>query len=160
ASGVNNAHFMSTVMTQPAIEGVTVSTAWNDVESGTPGPATCQPVGTDLCQQDAFGWTHTYDWSKVDGDNAPWFAAEGGMKKVNIILEGIGGGSPVCAFTNTCINPITPYYITTPSWAAHTASGPQDVINGNKDGCTNDVGLDTTSMTRDSSGLVTVTETN
>ena len=37
ASGVNYTHFMSTVMTQPKIEGVTVPVAWNAVETGTPG---------------------------------------------------------------------------------------------------------------------------
>src|SRR5216683_2791845 len=160
ATGVNNAHFMSTVMTQKAIEGVTVATAWIDAETGTPGAGTCQPTGTDTCQLDSFGWTHTYDWSTIDAANAQWFGAESGTKKVNIILDGIRGASPICALTNSCINPITPYYITTSSWAAHTASGAQDIINGNKDGCTNDVGLDTTSMTRDSAGLVTVNEAN
>jgi len=158
ATDPNKTHFMNTVMTQKAIEGVTVATAWKDVETGTPGPGTCSPVGTEVCQQDAFGWTHTYDWSTVDSSNGLWFGAQSGTKKVNIILDGIGGASPICALTNSCINPLTPYYITTSSWAAHTASGPLDVINGNKDGCTNDVGLNTTSMTRDSSGLVTVAE--
>jgi hypothetical protein len=151
---------MTTVMNQNAIEGVTVATAWIDVETGTPGPGTCSPVGTETCQQDASGWTHTYDWSKIDSDNALWFVAESGTKKVNIILDAIGGASPICLQTNSCINPITPYYVTTSSWAAHTGSGMQDVINGNKDGCTNDVGLITSAMTRDSSGMVTVTENN
>jgi hypothetical protein len=156
----NKTHFMSTVMTQAAIEGVTVATSWRDAEITTPGPGTCSPVGTEFCQQDAFGWTHSYDWSTIDANNEVWFGAESGSKKVNIILDGIGGASPLCAITNTCINPITPYYVTTSSWAAHTASGLQDIINGNKDSCTNDVGLDTTSMIRDSSGMVTVTENN
>jgi len=160
ANDPNKTHFMSTVMTQNAIEGVTVATAWKDAETATPGPGTCGPVGTETCQQDAFGWTHSYDWSTIDAANDVWFTAESGTKKVNIILDGIGGASPLCAITNSCINPITPYYITTSSWAAHTASGLQDIINGEKDGCTNDVGLDTTSMTRDSSGVVTVTENN
>ena len=151
---------MKTVMNQAAIEGVTVATAWIDAETTTPGPGTCGPVGTQFCQQDAFGWTHSYDWSKIDAANDVWFRAESGTKKVNIILDGIGGASPLCAITNSCINPITPYYITTSDWSTHTMSGPQDIINGNKDGCTNDVGLDTTSMTRDSSGVVTVTENN
>ena len=84
----------------------------------------------------------------------------GTAKKVNMILNGIGGASPLCAQTNSCINPITPYYVTTSSWAGLLGSGMQDVINGVKDGCTNDVGLNTSSMTRDSSGLVTVTQPN
>jgi hypothetical protein len=159
ASGVNNTHFMSTVMNQKAIEGVTVAVAWKDAETGTPGMGTCGPVGTAVCQLDSAGFTHTYDWTTVDTGNAQWFAVPG-PKKVNIILNGIGGASPLCAQTNSCINPLTPYYVTTSSWAGLLASGLQDVINGVKDGCTNDVGLDTTSMTRDPSGLVTVTEAN
>ncbi len=158
ASGVNNTHFMSTVMNQNAIEGVTVAVSWNDVETGTPGTGTCNNPGTDSCQMDSAGFTHTYDWSVVDSNNAQWFAV--GSKKVNLILNGIGGASPLCAQTNSCINPLTPYYVTTSGWAGMLASGMQDVINGVKDGCTNDVGLNTSSMTRDSSGLVTVTQPN
>src|SRR5258708_2250669 len=124
----NKTHFMTTVMNQAAIEGVTVATAWKDVETGTPGPGTCGPVGTDTCQDAGAGWTHTYDWSTIDAANDVWFTAESGTKKVNIILDGIGGASPLCAITNSCINPITPYYITTLSWAEHTASGLQDII--------------------------------
>ena len=156
----NKTHFMTTVMTQAHIDGVTVATAWKDVETGTPGSGTCSPAGTEVCQKDAFGWTHSYDWSKIDAANDVWFRAESGTKKVNIILDGIGGASPICHLTNSCINPLTPYYVTTSDWATKTMSGTQDIINGNKDGCTNDVGLDTTSMTRDGSGLVTVTEPN
>src|SRR5690349_4190314 len=47
-SGINNTHFMNTVMNQPAIEGVTVHNVWSAVEKATPGPATCSPVGTDV----------------------------------------------------------------------------------------------------------------
>jgi len=151
---------MSTVMNQKAIEGVTVGTAWISAETGTPGPGTCSPVGTDTCQLDAFGWTHTYDWSTIDAANAGWFSAESGSKKMNVILDGIGGAASNCLLDNTCINPITPHYVTTSSWAAHTASGNQDLINANKDGCTNYLGLIATSMTRDATGLVTVTEAN
>jgi hypothetical protein len=158
-SGVNNQHFMATVMNQKAIEGVTVPVAWRDVETGTPGLGTCNNPGTDTCQLDSAGLTHTYDWSAVDTANAQWFAVPG-PKKVNIILNGIGGASPQCDLNNSCINPLTPYYVTTSSWAMQTASVLQDVINGVKDSCTNDVGLNTTSMTRDSSGVVTVTEAN
>src|SRR6266536_419131 len=133
-NGENNKHFMNTVMTQPAIEGVTVPNAWIDAETGTPGPGTCSPVGTEKCQQDAFGWTHKYDWRAIDAANAQWFAAQSGSKKVNILLDGIGGVSPLCLITDTCVNPLTPYYVTTSAWAAHTASGQEDFINGNKDG--------------------------
>ena len=65
-SDPNYSHFMNTVMPQKAIEGVTVGSAWMSAETGTPGPGTCSPVGTDTCQLDAFGWTHTYDWSAVE----------------------------------------------------------------------------------------------
>jgi len=160
SSGVNNAHFMSTVITQPAIEGVTVPNAWIDVETSTPGPGTCSPIGTDTCQQDAFGWTHKYDWSRIDAANAQWFAAQSGTKKVNMLLDGIGGAGPLCLITDSCINPLTPYYVTTDSWAAHTASGSQDYINSNRDGCTDYLGLIASSMTRNSGGLVTVTRNN
>ncbi|MFZ0761664.1 MAG: hypothetical protein WAM69_17080, partial [Candidatus Sulfotelmatobacter sp.] len=158
ATGEDNTHFMNTVMTQPAIEGVTVPNNWNQAETSTPGPGTCSPVGTDVCQLDAFGWTHTYDWTAIDNANGQWFAAQSGTKKVNILLFGISDASTLCLITNSCINSITPDYVTTSSWAAHTASGPQDFINGNKDGCTHYIGLITTSMTRDQNGLVTVTE--
>lgn len=158
-SGVNNQHLMTTVMTQTAIEGVTVAVNWNDVETNSPGTSPCNPTATDTCQVDSAGFFHTYDWSTVDGNNAQWFSVPG-SKKVNMILTGIGGASPLCAENNTCVNPITPYYVTSPGWAGQLATGVNDIINGNKDGCTNDVGLDTTSMTRDASGLVTVNEPN
>jgi hypothetical protein len=163
ASGVNNTHFMSTVMPKAAINGVTVATSWLDAETGTPGQGTCSPVGTDTCQLDAAGLTHTYDWSTIDAGNLQWFQTQSGTKKVNIILDGIGGAAPNCALTNSCINPITPYYVTSPAWVAQMASlgaTTQDFINGNKDGCTNDVGLDATAMSRDATGLVTATVPN
>ncbi len=156
-SDPNHSHFMSTVINQAAIEGVTVATPWNQVETGTPGPGTCSPVGTDTCQLDASGWTHTYDWSNIDSANSVWF---GTQKKMNVILVGIGGAAANCLLINTCVNGLTPAYVMTPSWAAHTASSTEDLINGNKDGCSNYVGLITTSMTRSASGLVTVTEAN
>ncbi len=148
---------MNTVINQPAIEGVTVTTPWNQVETGTPGPGTCSPVGTDTCQLDADGWTHTYNWSNIDNENAVWF---GTKKTMNVILAGIGGAPPNCLLINTCVNGVTPAYVATSNWSAHTASGNQDFINGNKDGCSNYVGLIASSMTRDATGLVTVTEPN
>ena len=156
-SDPNHSHFMNTVINQPAIEGVTVATPWNQVETGTPGAGTCSPVGTDTCQLDSFGWTHTYDWSSVDAGNSVWF---GTKKKMNVILVGIGGAAPNCLLINTCINGLTPNYVMTSSWAAHTASSTEDFINGNKDGCSNYVGLIAASMSRDATGLVTVNEPN
>ena len=159
-SDPNHSHFMGTVMNQPAIEGVTVATPWNEVETSTPGAGTCSPVGTDTCQLDAWGWTHSYDWSNIDAQNAVWFGAQSGSKKMNVILMGIGGAPPNCLLINTCVNGVTPQYVTTTSWAAHTASGNVDLINASKDGCSNYLGLIATSMTRNASGLVTVTESN
>jgi hypothetical protein len=49
-SGVNNTHFLNAVLSQPAIEGVVVPVQWATIETGTPGPGTCSPVGTDVCQ--------------------------------------------------------------------------------------------------------------
>ncbi len=158
ASGVNNTHFMNTVMNQPTIAGVTVPIQWTQVETGTPGPGTCTPSGTDVCQQDAFGWTHTYNWSTIDSANEQWFAAQSGAKKVNMLLFGISGASDICQSTNTCSNRDTPYYVTTSSWVTHTAAATQDFINSSRDGCSDYAGLVTTSMTRSKTGVVTVTE--
>jgi hypothetical protein len=157
-SGVNNTHFMNSVMNQSTIAGVTVPIQWAMVETGTPGPGTCSPVGTDVCQQDSFGWTHTYNWAAIDAGNAQWFAAQSGTKKVNMLLFGISGASSICLVTNTCSNRDTPYYVTTSSWAAHTASTTQDFLNVGRDGCTGYQGLYASAMTRDNNGLVTVTE--
>ena len=51
ATDPNKTHFMNTVMNQKAVDGVTVATSWIAAETGTPGPGTCGPVGTDVCQQ-------------------------------------------------------------------------------------------------------------
>jgi hypothetical protein len=160
-SGINNQHVMATVMNQSAIEGVTTQTLWRDAETGTPGLATCSPVGTGTCQMDSSGWTHTYDWTTIDGDNAQWFAVPG-AKKVNQIVVGINGPGSLllCLYNNNCINQDTPYYVTSAGWVGRFSPATQDVINANKDGCTNDVGLIATSMTRDATGLVTVTMSN
>jgi hypothetical protein len=147
---------MQTVINQPAIEGVTVHNFWSSVETAPPGPATCSPVGTDVCQMDSTGWTHTYDWSATDSSNLQWFQAQSGSKKVNIILQGIQSVGSQCLIDNDCINTSTPYYVTSPTWAAHIGAGTQDLINGNKDGCSLWVGIMPSSMTRDASGLVTV----
>jgi hypothetical protein len=160
-SDPNNSHFMSTVINQAAIEGVTVDTAWIDAETGAPGQNTCSPTGTDTCQLDVAGNTHTYNWSTIDGNNLQWFQAQSGSKKVNIILDGISGAASNCLLDNTCANVSTPYYVTTSTWATLAkASNTQDVINGNMDGCTDYVGLIATSMTNNGAGLVTVTEPN
>lgn len=160
ANDANYSHFMNTVMSQPSIEGVTVATPWSQVETSQPGLATCAPVGTDTCQLDASGWTHSYNWSNVDNANSGWFNAQSGSKKMNVVLAGIGGAASNCLLDNTCFNTLTPKYVSEPTWAAHTASGNIDLINANKDGCSNYLGAIATSMTRSASGLVTVTEPN
>jgi len=158
-SGVNNTHFMNTVMNHAAIEGVTVPNIWDSAETAAPGVATCSPVGTDVCQQDGMGFTHTYNWSSVDSANSPWFQAQSGTKKVNMLLFGIGGAATQCLLYNNCINSVTPYYVTSSAWTQMVGAS-QDFINANKDGCTNYLGLYATAMSRDASGLVTVTEAN
>src|SRR5215471_17134137 len=155
-SGANNTHFMQTVINQPAIEGVTVHNAWSSVETTPPGPSTCSPTGTDTCQVDSSGWTHTYDWSSVDSDNAQWFSAQGGSKKVNVVLQGIESVGEKCLILNNCINTSTPYYVTSPNWANHIGAGTLDLINGDKDGCSFWLGIIPASMTRSATGLVTV----
>ncbi len=157
--GINNPHFMDAVMSQNAIEGVAVPVQWATVETSAPGAGTCSPVGTDTCQQDSFGWTHTYDWTAADAIDAQWFTAQSGTKKVNIILFGMTGASSVCSKSNSCFNRDTPYYVTTSGWAAHTAANIPDVLNTNKDACGGYAGAATASMSRDKNGLVTVTET-
>jgi hypothetical protein len=160
ANDPNYSHFMNTVMNQPAIEGVTVATPWRQAETSSPGLGTCTPVGTDTCQLDAYGWTHSYDWSSIDSANSGWFKAQSGSKKMNLVLVGIGGVSTNCLLDNSCFNSLTPKYVSTSNWAAHTASSNIDLINANKDGCSNYLGAIASSMTRSSSGLVTVTEPN
>lgn len=150
---------MQTVINQPAVEGVTVHNIWSSVETTAPGPNICGPVGTDICQMDSSGWTHSYDWSSVDSDNLQWFQAQGGSKKVNVVLQGIQSVGAPCLIDNTCINTSTPYYVTSPTWAAHIGAGTLDLINGNKDGCSLWVGIMPSSMTRDATGLVTVVST-
>ena len=159
-SDPNYSHFMNTVMPQKAIEGVTVGSAWMSAETGTPGPGTCSPVGTDTCQSMPSAGRTPTTGRRSTAPTPGWFSAQSGSKKVYIIVEGIGDASSNCLLDNTCINPVTPYYVTTSSWAAHTQSGNEDLINANKDGCTNYLGLIATSMTRSAAGLVTVTEAN
>jgi hypothetical protein len=160
ASGVNNTHLMNTVINQPAIDGVSVQVTWSAIEVSRPGPNSCSPVGTDTCQQDSLGWTHSYNWISTDAANAQWFAAQGGTKKVNILLFGMTPPSSACLQSNSCTNTGTPYYATTPSWIGHTGATVQNVVNAVKDGCTNWYGKTAKSMSRNSAGLVTVAESN
>src|SRR5580698_148480 len=121
-TGVDNTHFVQTVMPQAAIEGVSVHNSWSDVETTAPGPNTCSPVGTDTCQMDASGWTHSYDWSTIDSDNSQWFQYAGNSKKVNIILQGTNSVGSTCLILDTCVNGSTPYYVTSTPWTSHIGS--------------------------------------
>lgn len=93
ASGPNrDNHFGPSVMSQGAIDGVTMRATWSVVETATPSATPCSPVGTDVCQLDPYGWYHTFDWSTVDTAMAYYFNAGNansfGAKKVNVLLFG------------------------------------------------------------------------
>jgi hypothetical protein len=126
----NYTNFVSNVMTQNAIDGVTIPVQWNWVEADAlPTSTPCSPVGTDVCQQDPVAATyyHTYSWATVDGPNgntlcsdpttgssSQWFCdfpnGSGNYKKVNFELYGLGSGSP-----------FTPAYVTSTSWISATS---------------------------------------
>lgn len=137
-------HFTTYVMNQSAIDGVTDKVVWANVETGTPSATPCAgPAGTDVCQLDAFGWYHTYDWGSTDTTLSYWFSSTNGWgtKTVNII--GFSQTGPV---SPTFVNSATPYYITTPSWIAHTG-GSQNYINSPEYGCTSWTGPTVVSIT-------------
>jgi hypothetical protein len=150
-SGASNRdNFVANVMTQSAIDGVTIFAPWNQVETADPTTTPCSPVGTDLCQQDSAAPTyyHTYTWSAIDGNqtspcsdtnqysSAQWFcdfpSGSGTFKKVNFELFGMGGASSL---------PFTPQYVTTSTWIQATAPSSyqyQDVTNSiNAGACSN-----------------------
>jgi hypothetical protein len=140
----NNTNFKTYMMTQSAIEGVTIPVLWNTVEAGTlPSTTPCANVGTDTCQQDPVATTyyHTYSWGVVDGPNgytfctdsttgssSQWFcdfpSGSGNFKKVSLGLYGQGAGGPA-----------TPTYVTSASWIAAIAAASsssylyQDAVN-------------------------------
>jgi hypothetical protein len=150
-SGNNNTNFISNVMKQSAIDGVTLQVPWNAVEqTSSPNQTDCRVLAPpmsnpDRCQADstAGGWFHTYDWSAIDGtsgtpcsdttanSSAQWFCdfpnGSGSFKQVNFELFGISNGPT---------NVITPSYVTTPSWVSATGASAQDVVNTiNASGC-------------------------
>ena len=141
SSDSNYSHFVNTVLNQPAIEGVTVKTSWIDAETGTPG--TGRAVRWERIHANSIHFDGAYlDWSNIDSQNVGWFSAQSGSKKMNVILAGIDSAAAGnCLIDNSCINGTTPHYVSTSSWAAHTASGNEDLINANKDGCSNYLGL-------------------
>lgn len=131
----NNTNFKANVMTQGAIDGVTVPVLWSVVETSAPTTTPCSPQ-SDVCQADlsAAGYFHIYSWSAVDGTGcsdtnsnsiSQWFCdfplTSGHFKKVNLILYGI---------SNSPTNSATPSYVTQAWWSAATGFGAtQDVVN-------------------------------
>ena len=156
-------HFAPYVMTQQAIDGVTDSVVWANIESGVPSAAPCTtpPAGTDVCQIDSTGWYHNYSWTSTDNTLKYWFSSSNGWgtKIVNII--GVGQTE---AATPINANQATPYYVTTPSWISQTGASAQDVINfQSTSGCSPYMGPSTpgtSPITSDSMGVATVTITS
>jgi len=151
-----SSHFAPYVMTQGAIDGVTVSVTWSSVETSPPSATPCTPVGSDTCQLDVSGWYHTYSWSSVDNPTlAYWFSSANGWgtKTVNII--GVAQTAPIAPSN---VNSATPYYITTPSWIAQ-AGGAQHYINSinTSPTCSSWSGPVVTSISATPSGDATVT---
>ncbi|HEX3819133.1 MAG TPA: hypothetical protein VHW45_02315, partial [Candidatus Sulfotelmatobacter sp.] len=150
ATGNNNANFKSSVMTQGAIDGVTLQVPWSQIEATAPTQTDCTTsLPPDQCQPDpmASGWFHTYSWTSYDNNTASnpctgvantssqWFCdfpngSGSGYKQVNFQLFGISSDP----------NSSTPSYVTTnTSYIAATGSGvtTQDVVNViNSPGCT------------------------
>ncbi len=133
AYGSNNyGNFLSSVMTQGAIDGVTLQVNWNQIETSDPTTTPCSPVGTDTCQQDQsnVSYYHRYGWSTLDGLGCadtdpnsifPWFCQGG--RKVNFILTGVSGPPT---------NIVTPTYVThNQTWiaAVNPTYQHQDVVN-------------------------------
>jgi hypothetical protein len=146
-------HFALYVMTQGSIDGVTDNIIWANIETTPPSATPCASPGTDVCQIDLFGWYHIYSWASTDTTLGYWFSSSNGWgtKAVNII--GVSQNAPAAANNNA--NAATPYYITTPSWIAHTG-GTQNYINSPQDSCTNWTGPTVVSIT-DAGGVATVT---
>jgi len=139
----NNMNFVNSVMTNNAIDGVTLQVPWSQVELNASPPTTtpCAQPGTDLCQQDgtATSYYHTYNWNAIDGtgcadtgtySSSPWFCLlfmETAYKTVNFVLAGIG---------DPPTNPFTPTYVTSSWWISAVGASHQDVVNSiNASGC-------------------------
>jgi len=157
AGGKNNDNFRQYVMTQGAIDGVTVLVNWSDVETSH-GSGSCG-ANSDTCQLDLAGQYHVYNWNTVDGSDCPnsttpgsglgqWFCTKmWGQKKVNPLIFGISGNP----------NTSTPAYVFTQGWANDVNGGVlQDVINKNKDNCGSYTGYVPFSMSMNA-GVVHVT---
>jgi hypothetical protein len=144
-TGTNNSNFVTRVMTQSAIDGVTVAVPWNAVELDTSPPSTtpCASVGSDTCQLDPMTsppYYHSYDWTVVNGtgcgdtttnSTSQWFcdfpSGSGTYKRVNIQLFGMSAGP---------INGDTPSYVTSSTWLSATGVSSQDAVNTiNASGC-------------------------
>jgi len=147
SGALNHDNFINNVMTQMAIDGVTIFVPWNAVEDDTlPQHTPCSSPGTDLCQQDsaAPSYYHTYHWEVIDGPNGAatpcndttlfssyqWFCdfprGSGAFKKVNFQLFGLGPSGVA----------YTPGYVTTAAWTS-AVNATQHVINAVNVGTTN-----------------------
>jgi len=136
-AGSDNSNFVSNVMSQNSIDGVTVPLYWSNIETIAPDTNACTP--SDTCQPDPtvptyfhhYDWMATYDSTTPPGIY-PWFNGFGmaGIKKqVNLILIGEIAGSQ---------NSATPHYVTDSSWYSlfttpSMSYARQDVINAIKD---------------------------
>ncbi len=133
--------FAGNVMTQNAIDGVTVNIRWADIETTAPGTTPCTPAPSDTCQPDPIvPMYHYYAWLPSQGgvyDSLtypgiwPWFepfGTPGVPKTVNLVLVGEAVGAT---------NNSTPHYVTDSSWyslfappyAPTSQYAEQDVIN-------------------------------
>jgi hypothetical protein len=155
----NNGNFLSSVMTQGAIDGVTVIVKWGDVETTAPTNGACGGANSDTKQTDSIGYCHTYDWAAVDGTACSlpggstgtglgqFFCTANtwGAKKVNPLIFGV----------TTNPNTATPDYVFGSSWATATSSS-QHVINNLKDACGSYTGYGpASSAVMDNNGKVT-----
>jgi hypothetical protein len=129
-SGANdNVNFVTDVLTPSTIpiDGVTLLEAWNSIEKAAPTSVPCPT--SDVCQPDPGApWMyHTYDWGTYDSTASgnpvyQWLQLSG--KKINLLITGEASGAT---------NPITPHYVTSPTWYDLFNPQTQDVINGIKD---------------------------
>jgi hypothetical protein len=167
-TGQNNTNLLANVMTQSAIDGVTVVVNWNSVETGSPTSGACVGGNSDTQQTDSINYCHTYSWSTVDGtacsSGPPFNPGTGlgqffctlntwGTKKVNPLIFGV----------TTNPNSATPDYVFGSTWITAVGATSQDVINKLKDSCGSYSGYGSTgspaivSAQMDGSGVVTVT---
>ncbi len=168
-SGQNNANFLQYVMSQSAIDGVTVNVAWSSIETTPPTAGACVGGNSDTQQTDSIPYCHAYNWMMVDGT-----ACHTGVT----FNPGTGLGQFFCAINpnwNSAkyVNPIivgitenpnsaTPDYVFGSIWVMAVGATSQDVINNLKDSCGSYTGYTSPQISAaamDSTGAVKVTMT-